>query len=318
MEAIDYDAHPIFDPIEFRINTPPVENLKNKLTRLAWTGACGAALLGYSRAGKSYGIQLVENEIESRAGKRIPVVRYSTHKRDSPGIRSLYENMLTRFCVYYKPHWKTEKLSDSLLTYLAEKARAADVKQLILAVDETQRLTISQIDLFSELLDVLEQEFKIALICLFIGNREQMGRLLKVIEEGENEHIYGRFFNQKFRFYGLKSDQEVEFCLNQYDTLRYPENGPTYTEFFMKDEYEKGFRMASLAESLWDGFIKCKKAMNKPINDWSMDSFVRTVNPLLTDYLSKFGSEAYSQDMLMECIKLSGLYPKLDEIKEDI
>lgn len=310
MTSKKYYSHPIFYPVDFRINTPAINDLQNTLTRLVWTGSTGASLLGFTRAGKTTAIELISDRIKSRSGKSIPVLRYSAHQRDQHTIRSLYVNLLSHLDLSYLTRQKTETLIEKLLMYMAETAKKHHVKQIILAVDEAQRLAIPQIDVFAELDDRLRKEYSVSLMCLFIGNQEQMGRLLNAVHEGRNEHIEGRFFRQSFRFGGLRSKADVWFCLNQYDQLRYPANGPTYTEYFIPKDYANGFRLGSLADSVWSEFRSYQKTVSA--KDWAMEYFIRAINLLLTDYLTKFGSVAYSSDMISECINVSGLIPELE------
>ncbi|MES9972967.1 MAG: AAA family ATPase [Candidatus Thiodiazotropha sp.] len=310
MHAKDYYGHPIFYPVEFRLITPAIKQLQNVLTRLVWTGATGASLLGFTRAGKTTAIELISDKIKSRSGNKIPVLRYSAHQRDQHTIRSLYVNLLTHLDLPYRTREKTEILIDKLLMFIAETAKKHQVKQVIMAVDEAQRLAIPQIDVFAELDDRLRKEYSVSLMCLFIGNQEQMGRLLDAVHEGRNEHIEGRFFRQSFRFGGLRSKADVSYCLKQYDQLRYPYDGPTYTEYFIPSDYGNGFRLTTLAGSIWSGFRRYHKTLGA--KEWAMEYFVRTVNLLLTDYLTKYGAANYSDDMISECINVSGLIPELE------
>lgn len=311
--SIEIYSHPIFDPVQFRILTPPITELQDILTQLVWTGATGASLLGFSRAGKTTGIELSTDKIKARNGRQIPVIRYSAHRRDKHTIRALYENIMTQLDIHYSSTHKSEKIFSNLLTYLAETAEAHHVTQLIMVIDETQRLAIPQIDVFAELDDRLRKEYSVSLMCLFVGNKEQMGELLKEVNKAENDHIKGRFFRQSFRFSGLRSLEDVRFCLEQYDKLRYPEGGPTITEYFLPEDYAKGFRLASLTESVWGEFRLCQKDLH--INDWAAEYFVRSVNTLITDYLPKFGVDKYNADMFRNCINVSGLYPDASNIE---
>ena len=303
----DAYLHPIFDPVRFRINTLATIELQNNLTQLVWTGATGASLLGFTRAGKTTAMELNVDKIKARSGHTIPVIRYAVHRRDQHRIRSLLANISAHLDLRYKVRDTAEQLSENLITYLAETAKSHHVNQIVMSIDEAQRLAIPQIDLFAELDDRLRKEYSISLLCLFVGNQEQMGRLLDEVYNGENEHIEGRFFRQTFRFRGLRSAQDVAFCLKQYDQLRYPINGPCYTEYFLPDDYASGFRLASLADSIWAGFHSYQKGLD--IKDWAMEYFVRAVNTLLTDYLYKYGAKDYCPDMFKNCIEISGLQP---------
>lgn len=308
-------AHPIFSATHFRIQTKAVVELKENLTRLVWTGATGAALLGFSRAGKTTALLLMEDQIKARNGHQMPILFYSAHRRDQHTIRALYESIYKHLGLDYRRNEKMETLVANLLMHLAETARSRHLDRVVMLIDEAQRLAIEQIDVFAELDDRLRKEYSIALICLFVGNLEQMGRLLEEVKKGQNEHIEGRFFRQILRFTGLRSVDDVRFCLEQYDQLRFPKKGPTYTEHFLPEAYTQGFRLASLAESMWSEYQRCKHEWH--LNDWPMESFIRAVNTLLTDYLHTFGTEEYSAEMFRKCINISGLRPGITLDEDD-
>ena len=132
---------------------------------------------------------------------------------------------------------------------------------------------------------------------------------MEKVSDDEHQHIEGRFFRNHFEFHGLRSRSDVEFCLSQYDTSRYPENGPTYIELFLPDDYESGFRLKSLGRSMWHVFGYYKKQLK--IKEWPMEYFIQAVNTLITDYLSPNGAASYTESTFHECIKVSRLIPGL-------
>lgn len=286
-----------------------IEKLRDDINTLVWTGYTGAAVLGFSRAGKTSALQVLYDDIHGRDGRKVPVLMYSAHRRDKTTIRSLYENILNRLNVHYVSTNRTELLVRQLVEFLSNTAADSNAKQIILAVDETQRLSIAQIDVFAELDDILRSEFGISMMCLFIGNKEQMGTLLERIYSGENQHICGRFFRRQYKFHGLRSIEDVEACLRQYDTKRFPAEGPTYTEFFLPEDYKKGFRLASVTNTIWRVYRAHKQ--HAGVSEWAMDYFIRATNILLVDYLTRYGVDRLSDEMFDNCIRLSGLYPEM-------
>src|SRR5690606_35619134 len=134
------------------------------------------------------------------------------------------------------------------LVELADKSKS-DI--LLLFVDEMQRLSLKQLNIFAELYDRLLVQ-RIHLMTVFIGNHPQCMELIELTKLDTSAHIRGRFFTQYYRFKGLASRKELEICLAQYDSLKYPDDGPTYTEYFLPDAYQKGFRFISLSSGLWN------------------------------------------------------------------
>lgn len=299
------DEHIIFHPVKFHIDSDPIIELHDYITRLVWTGSSGAAILGFSRNGKTYGLRASEGTVLSRNGGIIPFVRCTVDRRDIQTVRATFQMICRSLKISIKGTPGATELRDLLVINLAEKADVAQSQTIILAVDETQRLKIKQLDAFCEIFDILEEEYQLRLLVLFIGNQEQLGELLSKIEDGKNQHIKGRFFKQTFYFHGLRSVQEVAYCLKQYDEIQFPPGGPTITQHFLPGPYAEGFRLELKAPDIWGTFHDL--AFPAGIKEWGMKYFVFTINVLLTDYLASQGIEALNDETIACCLKLSGL-----------
>ena len=305
-----YKDHPIFDPILFRIWTPHIIMLQESITKLVWLGATGAVVVGFSRAGKTSAFEMIKSNILDRAGNKVPVVVYSVHRRDCKTIKQLYKHIFSKLKLDFKRNDDYEDFADKLCMHLAEMANNTNSKSVVFAVDEAQRLSIAQLDLFAELCDVLAQEYSLLLTVIFVGNREQLKRLLDKITNGENEHIEGRFFRRKIEFHGLESLSDVEYCLEQYDKYSSPySDNPCCTECFLPEAYADGFRMKSLSTSIWRVFSEYRKDLH--IREWGMEYFIISTKLLLTDYLPRIGVDSYSDDVFRQCIELSNLVSDL-------
>jgi len=142
-----------------------------------------------------------------------------------------------------------------------------------------------------------------------VGNDPECWSIVESLEAPNYSHIHGRFFMQAIEFLGLSSKKQVEACLSQYDTLRHPEEGPTYAECFLPEATKKGWPLAMLAEDFWRIFGGYKKTYK--FKSWGMRYFTAAVKTLLTDFLPKYGVDAFDDEMLHACIRVSGLIPSL-------
>mgnify|MGYP001048745329 CR=1 FL=1 len=89
----------------------------------------------------------------------------------------------------------------------------------------------------------------------------------------------------------------------QYDTLRYPQNGPTYCAAFLPKAVDAGWRLASLSKDLWRVFVEIAKASE--LDSWGMEYVVGTLNILVTDLLPRYGCQEVEDDLLREAILLT-------------
>lgn len=310
---LDYN-HPIFDDTQFMIETPATLQLLNEITQLIWLGSTGASVIGFSCAGKTTALKMLQRKITSRSGKTVPVIRHYVHRRDQQTIKQLLKNILNRLDIDYRDRDAAEDMVERLTIHMAETAQNNNSRNILFIVDEAQRLNINQIDLFAELYDILKEAYSILLTVVFVGNREQLSSLLETITNGDNEHIEGRFFRRVISFHGIRNHDDVKICLSQYDKMRFPSpDGPNCTEYFLSDDYANGFLLEHLSSPVWNVFKKYKTDLQ--IEDWGMKHFTQAIKILLTDYLHNKGASSFSNEMFEYCIDASDLVSDLIKIK---
>ena len=304
-----YFEHPVFHPItDLHLDTPAMQYLVDEAHRWIWTGATGALITGAARAGKSTAMQALPGKLYTRDKTLIPVYYLAMPDRDQQTIRSLYAEACLNEKLRVTQGDRAYDLADRFVHVMADKAVAANCQVAVLIVDEMQRLRPRQFNAFAELHDKLLR-LDIVLIVIFVGNDQESANLIKRIKKPDYAHIRGRFFNQQSVFLGLTSKNDVEGCLAQYDELRFPPEGPSYTAYFLPEAVETGWRFASLSSLLWRVFRDYQKTYKIP--SWGMQYFIATINTLLTDFLPNNGVENVDEDMVHECIRISGLIPSL-------
>ncbi|MBV35832.1 MAG: hypothetical protein CMP47_10350 [Rickettsiales bacterium] len=297
--------HPIFTPQVFRVPTRAEKILLEQIHNHLWTGKPGAFIHGTARAGKTTSFLNIKNSIQARSGVCLPVLYTSMPPRDKNTIREVHYKCLTHTKLSFNRRATCNDLANTLIAHLMELSHLTEYKTVILIVDEIQRLTPSQIEVFSELYDSL-YENNLRLCVFMIGNSSGSNTLLADLELDINESIRGRFFTERHQFKGIHSKQDVQFILKLYDQLRFPiESGPTYTEYFTEKEFVNGFRLAQLSSIVWDTFNEYRKELK--ITTWPAQYFFSAINLLLPDYLYKYGAENVESDMIAACIEASGL-----------
>ena len=302
---VEYFEHPLFDPLQFRIDTRPVLELNKVITRWLWTGATGGYIQGISRIGKSSAFEIIQNTITTRNKKKVPTHILSIPRRDKPSITTIFKNCCYSAGIRVTTRQTSDDLKNNFAHYLVDTAIQNDVRQFVLLVDEMQRLKATQFDAFAELYDTMRQ-MGVSLVVIFIGNTYESDPLIEEIKHPKFDHIRGRFFSQKSSFSGLQNAADVKFCLEQYDTLRFPlPKGPKYTEYFLPKAFSSGWRLASQSNLIWSVFREYQKRLKIP--SWGMQYFTCTINILLSDYLTKTEGTECSYEMINKCIDLSGL-----------
>lgn len=307
-EPSNYYDHPVFHPLNLSLDTPMMASLHDEVTRWIWTGATGGMMYGTARIGKTTALSRLSTQLKARSGQRVPVFYVSVPGRDQKTITSVLRHLCDSAKLAYSPRAVSDQLSQMFLHHVMDVTHLAGCASALLIVDEMQRLNAAQFDVFAEMYDQLRL-LDISLTVLFSGNDPECFRVIDRLDTKKHAHIVGRFFLQSIHFQGLGSAESVRLCLGQYDTLRFPEDGPTFTEFFLKDDFERGWRLTSVAGDLWRVFSEYKK--DHKLDSWGMQYFISTVNTLLADMLPKHGCDSFCDDMMHECIRVSGLVPSL-------
>lgn len=301
--------HPIFNTSEFFIQTPMISELKGKLHSWLWNGATGGLILGDYRIGKSRAVRHISDQLVNRLNQPIIVKCMTVKPRDVNTIRSVFRNLCFALEIESKARSTSDDMANQLVHFFGDMAQVNDTRQVVLMVDEFQRLSLNQLHAFAELYDNLS-DLKINLTVLFIGNLEASKHLVEQILRDEHELIRGRFFTQSFNYHGIRGIEDLHECLSAYD-LKNNDTVST-TEAFLPMEYSRGFRLAALSSQIWDIYDQnYRQTLN--LKSWGMHYFTAMVKALITDYLPAYGcdNEDDINAMIDESIKVSGLIPCL-------
>jgi len=304
-------THPLYQPMWLKFTTPEVVALDSQIKQWIHCGITGAQILGDARTGKTTATEILCNSYTSRQnGKRIPGHRFTVPKLDKRTIgncwRRLYVSTGGEETLSYR---QSDKYISQVENYFTDLSHLNDERAVLLFVDECQRLSLEQIDVFADLQNSLRDR-RVSLYIFFIGNLSEYSKMLRIVEEKEFDHLRGRFFGQQYYFSGIQTLKQVEACLAQYDQTRYPEDsGPTFTEFFLPKEFAGGWRLESQAGLIWKAYQRWTEITDR--RTWGMKYFIGTINPLLTDYLPKYGVNKLNLKMIKRCIDVSGLLPQL-------
>jgi hypothetical protein len=302
--------HPLYHPLKLQISTPAVDQLYETLMQWLWTGATGGFIEGQPRAGKTTAIKMMGTRLYSRQGWHIPSHIFSVPPRDRGTIQSLYRNLCISADIPINKNKNTNSdlYLENFYHFLMDMAATSKSDQVVLFVDETQRLKINQLEAFAELHDLMEKN-SILLSVIYTGNDTECDKLLLELESHARRHILGRFFTRRTSFQGICNKKQLALCLAEYDTMRFPEHtGPTYVETCLPEASANGFKLQSLADEMWDTYKTYQTDYG--LGPWNMKYFSSSIMVLLLDYLPNEGIDAFCQEMFECCINVSGLIPE--------
>lgn len=300
--------HPLFDPASLKIKTCQVKTLFSVVMNWIWCGLPGGYIIGDARMGKSTAIEMNLHKLYNRQKLPIETRWIIIPERDQKSIKATYYCINMALGLGISNSKTTDVLAQHVINYLAELALTSPAKMVVLFVDEFQRLHPPQLQVFAELYDQIRLA-KLNLCVIFVANRQESGLLLETIAKKSHSHIRGRFFNQCYDFRGFSHVDEVKFVLKQFDTLRFPLiDGPTYTEYFLSEAYQAGFRYQSLAEPIWRVYYE-QYGAKVGLSSWPAQYFFQTINTILTDYLYNEGIDNFNDYMVADAIVNSQMIP---------
>jgi hypothetical protein len=304
-----YGDHSIFNPLTFFIATPMITQLRQRVCQWLWCGSTGGLILGEPRIGKSRALKILARGLETRAGEPIPVHYFSVPDRDVKTITSVFRNLFLSTGDKLKRGIVTDELVDNLVVFFAESALVNRLRLVVLLVDEMQRLAPKQIAAFAELHDRLEDLIgaETNLVVVFVGNDNESDALLKTLQLKQYDHIHGRFFTQDYRFFGVRTKDDLQQCLREYDTATADEQC-SCTAFFLPEPYLAGWRLESLSAALW-ALYRAEYGQPLKLTSWPMQYFTATVKILLVDYLARYGVDNPTEieSMIHHSLAVSGL-----------
>ena len=192
---------PLLSPLTPTLQTAPATELFQKLTQWLWTGKVGAIVTGPARVGKTTALETVGRQLRDRRDRPVPVFISSVDRLDHPTVKSLNWQLCADAGIKTTQRQTSYQLSTMFAHGLLDSADRAGVGQIVLLVDECQRLTPDQFDAFADLYNKLRVKKRL-LLTVFVGNDQETGRLADTMSSSAYAHIRGRFFREHLTFHG--------------------------------------------------------------------------------------------------------------------
>jgi len=254
-EQADQEQHPMHNPIDLVIKTPMMDQLIKHLKSVLFDQDSGACLLGGHRIGKTTAVEEIQKLLNQQSDLPVYCHYFSVDTLEAKSIKQMYK----LFC--YQENIKLKNGSDGLqmreliIHRIVDRFLLSGRKQVVLFIDELQRLSTQQLQALASLHDIF-RKMKVNLCIVFVGNTVPSQTVLNAADRKSNKLIYGRFFEHQKAIYGIRSKDDLKACLSEFDKLRFPEGGPSYTQHFVHGDAPKDWKLASLSDLIWDVYVK--------------------------------------------------------------
>ena len=298
------------------VQTPMVKSLHDTLKRWVWCGFTGGVIVGDPRLGKSWAVDALGNTMPSARGESIQIFTVSFGQRDGATIRSVYVH-LARALGHTKitNSTRADDLQNFLFHKLADASLTNERRQVVIVADEVQELTVHQLSVFAEIFNDQDRA-KNRLVIIFIANTQRFKSMAEQLLLEENSYLRQRFFQNIYRFYGIRTLSELRECLAFYDAYRVdPENTASIIDIHCAAMRKDGVSLADLAETIWEVFDE-RYAKPLKLESWGMSYFQCTMNILVMDYLAHFWrhDKETIRTLVENSIAASDLVPELTSI----
>lgn len=290
------DLHPLTYENGAHLNTPPLDELTTALTRFARRGCVSVLVYGMPRAGKSTASSVVAERAEG-------VVVYSTVMKALNGTFSTLVQAL-QLSRGGRLRFPSVKPETAFVHQVVADCDEVGTKSVWLLIDEAQYLSYEQLVGLKGTHTELAKA-KLAPLTVLFAQPEMLAKPQKFKSLGDASLVH-RFVSHKFRMRGLRRD-EFGTVLKLYDESRWPEDGPTYTEYFAPEHWAKGWRMTNLQPHLEKAFTAVAVAKGRSLDDLPVAYFMEAATSVLQDMDDVQPDKKMLEDLSYQAVLDTGL-----------
>ena len=235
------ELHPFTVRSRMRFITPPLrEALLEFEGRLA-KGQAGITVYGMPDTGKSTMMAYLYERIT--VSKKAVVYRTEMASSDT-SERQLMRELASNNDTHQTFSSLTPK--EAFVRGAQVNCERLGTPRVLLMIDEAQMLSVRHLELLRGVFASLTSSGLAPFAALFA--QPEIAKRRWALQEVGDISLVNRFLGRLHRFRGLRRD-ELRGVMQLFDTTRWPENGPTYTEYFAPTFWNRGERLANWADS---------------------------------------------------------------------
>lgn len=304
-------AHPLLHDFRPSVATPAIEGLADAILLALEQGYRGLSVYGFARFGKTEAVRYLVDHPFWLKGRPAALLFIEATDQTKRTDKTFYTSVLSELGIGIPSRVRPEKLADMVTSALMEECQERQARLIILFMDEAQRLLPSDYENLVSIDNRLTKH-RYYLCVVFINQRDMTGFSNESNSSADHPpHVTGRFFISKHAFVGVRGASEAAAILDRYDTQTEwpPGSGISFTRHFVPEIFDRGFRLANYAESLWSEACNLRATVRLPEHwTWPMKSFEGTVIHLLTNIIPRAHDfEGLSIPQLQEAVRISGL-----------
>lgn len=251
--------HPFTVKGALRFKTPPLREALAEFERRVLTGQAAITVHGMPDTGKS---TMMTYLWERMSGSKKAVVYHMVMSSSSIDENQLMRELRTSNGA--KESFPSVTPKEALMRSAEASCDRLGVPRVVFLIDEAQLLNKAHFELLRGLLADLTA-MDLAPFAGLFAQPEILRKRWQLKDKGDASLI-NRFLGRPYRFRGLRREEFVE-VLKLLDETRWPEEGPTYTEFFAPKFWARGERLANWAEAFAQEFAELSRAWGRDPDD---------------------------------------------------
>ncbi|MGX2089652.1 AAA family ATPase [Xanthomonas axonopodis] len=278
-------THPLLMRLRPPFATRPIERMTNAILSAIDCEYRGIVIHGMARFGKSWAVRYLTSTSswlqDSFYSARISVPK--SHKRTEGAFYSLW---LDRFSMVLPERCTALQRQARLRNFLISKCQEYGGNLIVVFLDEAQRLFPDDYEHLCTLDNDLTDAGYMLFVVLVVQSDYTGTAMEKIYDGNPPPHVRGRYLVRRHEFGGLNGPEEIAHALGRMDdNSEWPEgSGCSYSAYFAKDAFSKGWRMRSHAEQIYQYAARLRTQAGLPVGwTWPMKSFEVCVNYLLTN-----------------------------------
>jgi hypothetical protein len=276
-------GHPV-ETGDYIIDTLAINEIAESILSWIHLRMPGAIVYGAPRLGKSRAIKYIRNVFQFKYPNQWLNLSILTRRRKTPNEDSFFEYFLKDVGHDHYAGGKASAKRNRLINFLLDKGDQTVRNQIVLFVDDAQRLTSLEYEWLMDVYNELES-FGITLTTILFGQKELAQKRNSYIVS--DKQIVGRFMIHEKRFYGLRNQAELAYLLSSYDSItEYPIGSNwSYSHFFFPEGFKKGYRLENETNTIWNSIIEIRAefGVNKKI-ELPMHYLIAIINYVLLKY----------------------------------
>ncbi len=229
--------------------TEPIKEVYRQVKRTLLIGGTSQCFTGMPGVGKTCALEVVA-ELFSIELPQLPVLKHSMYtQKERVGLREGILHFL-RSIGHPVEDGTGTAVKFRIENALEERGRHSGMNTVALLVDEAQVMKEEDWNFLKDLHNYLAQH-KIVLVSVFMAQSPQFQIAIKQLRTDSRTDLVGRFAMRHSALGQLSTVEDLRDILKNIDEEVWPENGPTWTEFYLPKAWKAGYRLASEAEKFY-------------------------------------------------------------------